>query len=79
MAALGVYEELAELSDPPSGLDRLKTSLSVVSVPVEGLVSVLYWTMQAIDPSLLTPENAIFKIPLFLDLSIHAFPAIFLW
>lgn len=46
---------------------------------MEGLVSILYWTMQAIDPSLLTPENAIFKIPLFLDLSIHAFPAIFLW
>jgi hypothetical protein len=60
-------------------LDRIKTSLSIVIVPVEGLVSVLYWTMQFIDPSLLTPPGQIFVIPLFLDLSIHAAPALFLW
>ncbi|SGY50553.1 BQ5605_C001g00895 [Microbotryum silenes-dioicae] len=84
--------------------DRLKTTLMIVAVPVEGLVSLLYWGMQVgcppnsfllraqvptltlirtykqfYDPSLLTPKGAIFKIPLFLDISIHAFPALLLW
>ena len=31
---------------------------------VEGLVSVLYWSMQFINPKLLTPPGAVFKIPL---------------
>jgi hypothetical protein len=60
-------------------LDRLKTSLSIIAVPVEGLVSVLYWSMQFINPALLTPPDAMFKIPLDLDISIHALPALFLW
>ncbi|SDA03965.1 BZ3501_MvSof-1269-A2-R1_Chr3-2g05787 [Microbotryum saponariae] len=85
--------------------DRLKTTLMIVAVPVEGLVSLLYWGMQVgcppptsilprarvltltlirankqfYDPSLLTPQGTIFKIPLFLDISIHAFPALLLW
>ncbi|SCZ99563.1 BZ3500_MvSof-1268-A1-R1_Chr3-1g06102 [Microbotryum saponariae] len=59
--------------------DRLKTTLMIVAVPVEGLVSLLYWGMQFYDPSLLTPQGTIFKIPLFLDISIHAFPALLLW
>ncbi|KAK4053440.1 hypothetical protein OIV83_001606 [Microbotryomycetes sp. JL201] len=59
--------------------DTIKTSLSVLAVPVEGLVSVLYWGMQFYDPKLLTPPGTMFKIPLFLDISIHALPALFLW
>ncbi|KAK4058474.1 hypothetical protein OIO90_000635 [Microbotryomycetes sp. JL221] len=59
--------------------DTLKTSLSVLTVPVEGLVSVLYWSMQFYDPKLLTPPGTMFRIPLGLDLSIHALPALFLW
>ncbi|KAM0788471.1 hypothetical protein ACM66B_001604 [Microbotryomycetes sp. NB124-2] len=59
--------------------DTLKTGLSVLAVPVEGLVSVLYWSMQFYDPRLLTPPGTMFRIPLFLDISIHALPALFLW
>ncbi|CEQ42988.1 SPOSA6832_04861 [Sporobolomyces salmonicolor] len=58
---------------------RLKTTLAIVAVPVEGFVGVLYWSMQLYDPSLLTPPNPLFVLPFHLDISIHGLPAVLLW
>jgi hypothetical protein len=52
-------------------LARLKTSLAVVAVPVEGLVGLLYWGMTLYDPTLLVPEGAEFQLPFLVDVSIH--------
>lgn len=62
-----------------SQLDTVKTALSVIAVPIEGLVSILYWGMHVVDPTLLVPADAKFRIPLALDVSLHALPALFLW
>jgi hypothetical protein len=48
-------------------------------VPIEGLVSVLYWGMKVIDPTLLVPPDSTFMLSTALDVSIHALPAVFLW
>ncbi|GAA5838732.1 hypothetical protein JCM5353_000866 [Sporobolomyces roseus] len=58
---------------------RLKTSLAILAVPVEGFVSVMYWGLMLIDPSLLVPPNPDFYLPIKLDISIHGLPAVFLW
>ncbi|ORE06149.1 hypothetical protein BCV72DRAFT_292331 [Rhizopus microsporus var. microsporus] len=49
-----------------------------IATPMEGLISVLYWSMLLIDPRLLVPED-LPRIPLLLDFTLHLFPAIFLW
>lgn len=48
---------LALTPAPLAEFDTLKTILSVIAVPIEGLVSVLYWGMRLIDPTLLVPPN----------------------
>ncbi|GAA5957109.1 hypothetical protein JCM3765_005408 [Sporobolomyces pararoseus] len=58
---------------------RLKTMTSLISTPIEGFVAIMYWGLMLIDPSLLTPPDIEFRLPLPLDLSIHGFPAIYLW
>lgn len=64
-------------------LSRAKTTLAVLVVPIEGLVSVLYWSLMLVDPALLNPATAPgeepFRIPLKLDIALHALPALFLW
>lgn len=45
---------------------------------MEGLISVLYWSMILIDPRLLIPDE-LPRIPLILDFTLHLFPAVFLW
>ncbi|KAM0754999.1 membrane protein [Meredithblackwellia eburnea MCA 4105] len=59
--------------------DLLKTALMVVIVPAEGIIAILYWGMTAYDPTLLVPPDAEFQISLFLDIGLHALPALFLW
>ncbi|KAI8981817.1 FAR-17a/AIG1-like protein [Mycotypha africana] len=49
-----------------------------IATPMEGLISVLYWTMMLVDPNLLLPKDSP-GIPLLLDLTLHLFPALFLW
>lgn len=39
-------------------------------MPTEGVISVLYWSMRAYDPSLLMPPDPRYQIPLALDLSL---------
>jgi len=60
-------------------LDVAKNTIGIVSVPVEGLISVLYWGLRAYDPALLVPPDPRYQIPLPLDLSLHAVPALILW
>ncbi|GJN87148.1 hypothetical protein Rhopal_000093-T1 [Rhodotorula paludigena] len=68
---------------PLDFFSRCKTTLAILTVPVEGLVAFLYWSLTLYDPSLLNPAVAPgeepFRIPLSLDLAIHFFPAVFLW
>lgn len=59
--------------------DLIKNSLGIVSVPLEGLISVLYWGLRAYDPKLLVPPDPRYQIPLVMDLSLHALPAFLLW
>lgn len=54
-----------------------KNIISATSTPMEVLISVLYWTIQTIDPSLLIQEF-LPRIPLGVDWAFHALPAIFL-
>ena len=51
-------------------MDNLKNAVGIVSVPTEGVISVLYWGMRAYDPSLLMPPDPRYQIPLALDLSL---------
>lgn len=70
---------------------ELKTLASIMTMPMEVLVSILYWTVLAIDPKLLIPQKRVddplnpgqfvmetIRLPLMVDLSMHAFPAILL-
>ncbi|USW58110.1 Putative FAR-17a/AIG1-like protein [Septoria linicola] len=55
-------------------LFQIKNTLSVASAPMECLISLLYWSLRAIDPKLVLPdwtEPLAFKA----DLSFHAIPA----
>ncbi|GAA5976553.1 hypothetical protein JCM10908_005543 [Rhodotorula pacifica] len=62
---------------------RIKTSLAVLAVPVEGLVGLLYWSLTLFNPALLNPPTEPgkepFRIPLALDVSLHGLPALYLW
>ncbi|KAI9467979.1 MAG: FAR-17a/AIG1-like protein [Benjaminiella poitrasii] len=49
-----------------------------IATPLEGLISVMYWTMILVDPHLLIPKDFP-GIPLLLDCTLHLFPAVFLW
>ncbi|GAA6027848.1 hypothetical protein JCM8097_001746 [Rhodosporidiobolus ruineniae] len=58
---------------------RIKTSVGVLAVPVEGLVGLLYWSLTLYDPTLLNPNSAEFQLPFLVDVSIHGLPAVYLW
>lgn len=45
---------------------------------MEGLISVMYWSLMFMDPKFLIPED-IPRIPIILDMTLHLFPAVFLW
>ena len=57
-------------------LSRLSTYLSMVTTPLEVLISLLYWSIRTIDKKLVFPEWAI--LPLRADLAFHAVPSILL-
>lgn len=66
---------LADLTLSPT-LFAVKNRLSVCSAPLEVLVSILYWGLVAIDPSLVVPPE--FALPFLPDFGFHAMPAIML-
>jgi len=49
----------------------VKNAIGIISVPMEGLISVLYWGITAYDPDLMVPPDPKYKIPLSLDLSLY--------
>jgi hypothetical protein len=85
---------LALLNDflPTSNtLKKAKSIICVAALPTETLISVLYWTIMSISPDLLIPPLQVadpdnpaqfiletVRIPLHVDLSMHAAPAVFL-
>ncbi|KAB8336946.1 hypothetical protein FH972_021251 [Carpinus fangiana] len=69
---------LQRLSSPSRSVSAaVHNSLSAASAPMEVLISVLYWSIQAIDPKLVVPDW-LPRLPLIADLSFHAAPAVFL-
>lgn len=70
---------------------KTKSFICVAALPTETLISLLYWTVMAISPDLLVPPrqvvdpenpaqmiNITVRIPMKMDLSMHAAPALFL-
>ena len=57
-------------------LFAIKNVLSVCSAPLEVLVSILYWSLCAIDRELVVPPDH--ELPFLPDLGFHAMPAIML-
>lgn len=55
---------------------KIKNILSVTSLPLEFLISVLYWGLRAIDPTLVVPPEL--ELPLTPDLSFHLVPTVML-
>ncbi|KAI8334652.1 FAR-17a/AIG1-like protein [Chlamydoabsidia padenii] len=53
--------------------------LSNLATPVEGLISVLYWSIVLYDRDLLVPKDIAFQLPLSLDLALHLWPTLFLY
>lgn len=66
---------LADLTSSRS-LFLLKNVLSVCSAPMEHLISLLYWGLRAIDPTLVVPKEL--ELPLPADVSFHFAPTLFL-
>lgn len=64
---------LADLSGS-SRLFAIKNRLSVGSAPLEVLVSILYWSLTAIDKALVVPPDM--ELPFLPDFGFHAMPAI---
>ncbi|KAK1071118.1 hypothetical protein LTR74_003499 [Friedmanniomyces endolithicus] len=58
-----------------SRLFAVKNLLSVASAPMECLISMLYWGLRAIDPKLVLPSWQP-PLPVSVDLSFHAVPAL---
>ncbi|KAK5173329.1 uncharacterized protein LTR77_002010 [Saxophila tyrrhenica] len=65
---------LADLSASPT-LFRVKNALSVASAPMECLISLLYWSLRAVDEKLVLPDWAM-RLPMHTDLSFHAVPSL---
>jgi len=69
-------------SDPPAvalseHLFRFKNYLALVAAPIEVTISVLYWTLKAIDGKLLVPPDLPLP-PAIYDLGFHLVPAVVL-
>jgi hypothetical protein len=66
---------LADLTLSPT-LFRAKNVMSIVAAPLEVVISILYWGIAFIDPTLLFPEDM--GLPIGADLGFHLAPAVFL-
>jgi hypothetical protein len=58
-------------------LYTIKNVLGTVASPLSLLISILYWTLRAIDPALVIPETSP-NPPVLTDLGFHLFPTILL-
>ncbi|KAI8870180.1 hypothetical protein GQ42DRAFT_19018 [Ramicandelaber brevisporus] len=59
------------LSAPLASLHRLLMS---VALPLEFLITVMYWTLKTVDPTLLAPPEFTNIIPFEVDLGLHLVP-----
>lgn len=57
-------------------LFKVKNTLSLLSLPLSLLISLLYWSLRLIDPTLVVPPD--FELPLSADVGFHATPTILL-
>jgi len=57
-------------------LSALKSMLSVCATPLEVLVSILYWSIRAVDKRFVVPPGH--ELPIIPDIGLHAMPAIML-
>jgi len=67
---------LADLTLSPT-LFSLKNITATVSAPLEVLISLLYWSLYAIDKSLVNPPGMV--LPILVDLGFHWTPAVVLF
>jgi hypothetical protein len=65
---------LADVSLSPR-LFAVKNALTVASAPLELLISLLYWSLRAIDPKLVVPEFAPPLAPI-ADIGFHIVPSV---
>lgn len=70
-----VFGALADLTLSPV-LFRGKNTLASLATPLEVVVSILYWGIYLIDPTLLFPDE--FRLELTADIGFHLAPAVFL-
>lgn len=57
-------------------LFRVKNALAVVATPLDVVVTILYFGISAIDPTLVVPPE--YKIPMAVDLGFHFLPGLLL-
>ncbi|KAI5804203.1 FAR-17a/AIG1-like protein [Peziza echinospora] len=57
-------------------LFKLKNVFSTITTPLEVVITILYWGIGLISPAAVVPTHL--KRPLFEDLGMHLFPAVFL-
>ena len=70
-----IFGLLADITLSPR-LFAAKNTLSLCSTPLEVLISVLYWTIVAIDRTLVIPPDFVLHLPA--DIGFHLMPALFL-
>ncbi|KAL1686907.1 FAR-17a/AIG1-like protein [Schizophyllum commune] len=84
-----VLSLLVDLFPSAAGIRTIKRAVMMVSLPVSIVVSSIYWTLLSVAPFLLLAENpgeatpssssemlALMRIPLNMDLALHAVPAV---
>ncbi|KAI5893964.1 uncharacterized protein SCHCODRAFT_02623276 [Schizophyllum commune H4-8] len=84
-----VLSLLVDLFPGASGIRTIKRAVMMVSLPVSIVVSSIYWTLLSVAPFLLLAEDpgeatpssssemlALMRIPLNMDLALHAVPAV---
>ncbi|KAJ8653572.1 hypothetical protein O0I10_010719 [Lichtheimia ornata] len=62
----------------PGAMEVCYEVLTNIATPMEGLISLLYWSMVFLEPTLLIPEDMP-PIPVVVDCALHLYPALFLW
>ncbi|CAB4392107.1 unnamed protein product [Rhizophagus irregularis] len=71
-----VFALLYDLFSTVKVISFLKTWFMVVTVPLEGLISILYWGLIIYDETLLLDKP---RLPILIDLGFHLIPAVCLW
>ncbi|PHH60084.1 hypothetical protein CDD81_2128 [Ophiocordyceps australis] len=68
-----VFAALADVTQSVA-LFQIKNAIAVIATPLEVVITILYWSLKAIDPQLLMPDES-FALPRLADLGFHLAPA----